>query len=79
MLIHPVPLDRELVTRIQMEFMEMPGLCLSEHQARRLWNVEETTCARILALLVEERFLIRSRDGAYLRSGSTRVHQTDAA
>ena len=79
MLSYPVPLDRELVTRIRMEFMEMPGLCLSEHQARRLWNVEETSCARILALLVEERFLTRSRDGAYLRIGSERLHQTDAA
>ena len=79
MLIYPVPLDRDLVTRIQMEFMEMPGLCLSEPQARRLWNIDEATCARILALLVEERFLTRSRDGAYLRSGSERLHQTDAA
>ncbi|PYR40465.1 MAG: hypothetical protein DMF95_33450 [Acidobacteria bacterium] len=67
------------MTRIRMEFMEMPGLCLSERQARRLWNIEEATCARILAHLVEERFLTRSRDGANLRSGSTRLHGADAA
>jgi len=79
MLTFPVSIDRELVTRVRMEFMEMPGLCLSERQARRLWNIEEATCARILAHLVEERFLTRSRDGAYLRSGSTRLHGADAA
>jgi hypothetical protein len=79
MLTFPVPVDRGLVTRIQMEFMEMPGLCLSERQARRLWNIEEATCARILAILVEERFLTRSRDGAYLRSGRNPLHSVNAA
>lgn len=75
----PIALDRELVTRIQMEFIEMPGLRVSERQACRLWNLDEATGVQILALLVEKRFLTRSREGAYLRTGSSRRHQTDAA
>jgi len=78
MLTCPVSVDRDLVTRVQMEFMEMPGLCLSERQARRLWNLDEAACARILARLVEQGFLTRTRTGAYLRSGRVRT-QRDAA
>ena len=75
----PIPFDRQLMTRVQMEFVEMPGLCVTERQARRLWNLDETTCARILALLVEQRFLARSHDGAYLRSGSLPLRDANAA
>lgn len=75
----PSPVSPELVRRIQMEFMEMPGLCLSEPQARRLWNLDEATCARVLAVLVEEQFLTRSRHGAYLRNGAGRRQPSHAA
>jgi DNA-binding IclR family transcriptional regulator len=70
---------QDLVTRVQMEFIEMPGLRLTDRQARRLWNIDEITCTRLLTLLVEKGFLSRSRDGGYVRSGGTRLQNVDAA
>jgi hypothetical protein len=61
--------DAHLLTRIRMEYVEMPGLQLTGEQARRLWNLDEPTCEDILATLVEERFLTRTARGTYLRSG----------
>ncbi len=48
----------------------MPGLCLTARQARRLWNLDADTCDGVLAALVRERFLHRSADGAFLRTGA---------
>lgn len=58
---------RDLLHRIRMEYLEMPGLALTGDQARRLWNLESAVCDAVLATLVGERFLTRSRDGAYRR------------
>jgi hypothetical protein len=57
----------EVVRRIVAEFLEMPGLRLTAAQAQRLWDVDAPTCASVLAALTEARFLIRTRDGAYVR------------
>lgn len=53
--------------RVRAEFLEMPGLRLTPEQARRLWGLDEPTCARVLELLLEEGFLFRSRLGVYGR------------
>jgi hypothetical protein len=58
---------RELVERIRMEYLEMPGLSLTRTQARRLWNLDSTSCDAVFATLVHERFLTESRSGAYLK------------
>jgi hypothetical protein len=50
-----------------MEYLEMPGLTLTRHQARRLWNLDLILCEAILATLVSERFLAESTNGTYLR------------
>ena len=57
----------ELVHRIKMEYLEMPGLALTGHQARRLWNLESSLCDAVLSALVAERFLAKSHDGWYRR------------
>jgi hypothetical protein len=57
----------ELLTRIRMEYLEMPGLTLTRHQARRFWNLDPILCEQILATLVSEHFLSQSNDGTYLR------------
>jgi hypothetical protein len=54
-------------TRVRMEYLEMPGLTLTRHQAGRLWNLDPLTCEAILATLVRERFLSQSNDGSFLR------------
>lgn len=57
-----------LEARIRGEFLEMPGLCLTAHQAARLWAVDRGTSERVLDSLVSTGFLARTRDGAYLRT-----------
>ena len=46
--------------RICAEYMEMPGLCLTLDQARRLWGLDEATCVASLRQLVDARFLIET-------------------
>jgi hypothetical protein len=56
-----------LVTRLKAEFLEMPGLKLTEAQARKLWALDEARCAHVLDTLVRTEFLFRTRDGAFMR------------
>jgi hypothetical protein len=57
-----------LLRRIQSEYVEMPGLILTEAQARRLWALDDRTCRVVLATLVERSFLKRTTTGAYVRA-----------
>jgi hypothetical protein len=45
----------------------MPGLRLTEPQARRLWTLEPSLCTAALTTLVDSGFLCRTPDGAFLR------------
>jgi hypothetical protein len=65
-----VPVD--LLSRIRQEFFEMPGLCLTQAQALRLWQLDDHTCAAVFAALVQRGFLMRTSGGAYLRRGLSR-------
>jgi len=56
----------EILRRIQGEFLEMPGLCLTEAQACRLWGLDATMCSALFDALVAARFLCRTRDGAFM-------------
>jgi DNA-binding IclR family transcriptional regulator len=56
--------------RIDAEFREMPGMSLTEAQARRLFNLSESTCSRLLSLLVARGVLRRTEDGQYRRGDS---------
>jgi hypothetical protein len=60
-------LREDIIRRVQGEFLEMPGLRLTEPQARRLWALEPSLCNAVLAELVENGFLLRTRDGAFVR------------
>lgn len=57
-----------LGARIQSEFLEMPGLRLTVSQAARLWSLDRATSEALLNSLVATGFLMRTRDGAYLRT-----------
>jgi len=57
----------ETLRRVQGEFLEMPGLRLTEAQARRLWNLDADSCGALLGALVDAKFLFRTRDGAFMR------------
>ena len=56
-----------LLRRIQSEYQEMPGLKLTEAQARRLWDIDGRTCRLVLTTLLEQRFLKRTSGGTYVR------------
>jgi hypothetical protein len=60
-----------LFRRIQGEFSEMPGLCLTAPQACRLWGIDRETCAALLSGLVDAKFLTRTRDGAFIQLDRT--------
>jgi hypothetical protein len=57
----------EVIRRVQGEFLEMPGLRLTESQARRLWGLDEASCRALLTALVDSSFLFKTRDGAFMR------------
>jgi len=55
------------LTRIQIEFAEMPDMKLSHAQIQRLCNLPPEVCDAALASLVESGFLWRRGDGSFLR------------
>ena len=60
------PID-DVLRRVQGEFLEMPGLRLTEPQARRLWGLDAASCQMLLSELIDAQFLFRTRDGAFMR------------
>jgi len=62
----PTP-DDQILRRVRGEYLEMPGLRLTEPQARRLWGLDCASCSHVLEALVETRFLCRKPDGTYAR------------
>ena len=58
----------DLLKRIESEFLEMPGMCVTARQAERLWGLDPTTCMFVLATLVERRILRRTARGTYVKT-----------
>jgi len=54
--------------RAQAEFLEMPGLTLTVAQAARLWHFDSALCTSVLSRLVEQRFLIETRNHSFARA-----------
>jgi len=59
------------IRRAQSDFLEMPDLRLTLSQAARLWAYDALFCSEVLAMLVETRFLVRSRDTFIRAEGRT--------
>ncbi len=59
--------DDPMIERLKAEFLEMPGLKLTEAQAQRLWALDATSCSALLEALVNTNFLFKTRDGAFMR------------
>ncbi len=55
-----------LLRRIQGEYLEMPGLRLTPAQAQRLWGLTKHECESLMHVLLDTRFLRRTRDGAFV-------------
>lgn len=60
------PID-SVLRRIRDEFVEMPGLSLTESQAARLWQIPAAEATSVLRVLVDAQFLTRSGSGRYCR------------
>jgi len=60
--------DEKVLRRVRGEFIEMPGLRLTEAQAQRLWGLDSTACSALLKVLVDSKFLFRTRDGSFMRA-----------
>ena len=58
----------ELLVRIRGEYLEMPGLALTEVQAQRLWGLDHGTCTLVLSELLDQQFLRRTGGDSYLRN-----------
>ena len=57
-----------VVLRARAEYLEMPGLQLTVAQAARLWQLNLASSEGVLSLLVERRFLMKTRGAAYARA-----------
>ena len=69
----PVRASDEVLRRVQGEFIEMPGLRLTEAQARRLWGLDESSCRALLTMLVDANFLFCTHDGSFMRVTGSQV------
>ena len=58
---------RDLLNRVVGEYNEMPGMCVTRHQAQRLWGLDSTTCELVLMTLVERGILRRTPRGTYVK------------
>ena len=52
----------EALRRAEAEFREMPELKLTEAQAARLLSFDRALCREVLTALVDQHFLMRTRD-----------------
>jgi hypothetical protein len=53
---------------VRAEYLEFPGMSLTEPQAQRLWNLDRDTCQCVLDVLVRQKFLRRTGDAQYVRA-----------
>ncbi len=60
--------DHDLLRRVHGEYLEMPGLNLTVRQARRLWQLDEETCARLFERLVGAGLLTKTSAGTFIRT-----------
>ena len=58
----------ELVERIRAEYLEMPGLCLTRRQMRRLFMLDAGTCDAAVDELVRSGFLRCRADQRLVRA-----------
>jgi hypothetical protein len=65
-------IDRDVLTRIRMEYVEMPDLRLTSQQASRLWNLDQAACNAILTALIQDHFLSQTADGSYVIAAAGR-------
>ena len=66
-LLYPVVAGDALLHRARRDFDEMPTLRLTTAQAMRLWDLDRSTCQKVLDTLVEAHLLRIDGAGQYAR------------
>lgn len=61
----------DMIRRIRGEYLEMPGLSVTESQAQRLWGLEAAFCRDLLHALVTAGFLVRTQNGTFVHPDSS--------
>jgi hypothetical protein len=56
--------------RIRAEYIELPGMALTESQVKRLWGLDAGTCRSLLDELVRCGFLRRTPTHGYVRASN---------
>ncbi len=59
---------RTALTRIRLEYTQMPEMRLSRSQVQRLLNLPADACEVGLAALIHSRFLVQDSEGFYRRA-----------
>ena len=62
----------ELIRTISAEYHEMPGLCLTRTQFRRLWQLGDSECDAVVRELKSRHYLVEAADGRLVRRHETR-------
>jgi hypothetical protein len=62
-----VLIPHEALTRIQIEYVETPGLKLTSDQIAPLCHLQKDVCEVALRLLTDAGFLLRANDGSFQR------------
>ena len=60
-------------SRIQVEYLEMPGLKLTRAQLGRLCSLPSAACGAAVSLLLQSGFLHELADGSFVRRGVGRT------
>jgi hypothetical protein len=60
--------DERWLARVRGEYLEMPGLSLTQVQAQRLWGLDRDACETLLDTLRQRGFLRRTAQGGYVRA-----------
>jgi hypothetical protein len=55
------------VRAIRDEYLDQPGLSLTQEQMQRLYRLDALTCEAVAAALVDVSFLVRTCHGRYVR------------
>jgi hypothetical protein len=58
----------EWLQLIRAEYLEIPGLRLTKPQIERLWGLDPVKAEALLEVLVDVKFLRRTRHDAYVRA-----------
>ena len=57
----------DVLRRVEGEYYEMPGMCVTRTQAQRLWGLDSTTCELVLTALIERGVVRRTSRGMYVK------------